>query len=113
MHFGDGTDNIFAGKHNVSYYHGEGEANTLFINNLKKYLETAEADLLAVSAGFDRHQQDWGRMLATEDYGTIGKILGYFARDKCEGRLFAVLEGGYNSRSLGEALIAFLDGLSG
>jgi acetoin utilization deacetylase AcuC-like enzyme len=112
LHFGDGTDNIFAGKHNVDYYHISGEDNITFINNLKEYLQDAEADLVAVSAGFDRHRQDWGRMLSTEDYGTIGEILGSFAREKCSGRLFAALEGGYNSRSLGEAIIAFLDGLS-
>lgn len=113
LHYGDGTSNIFADNPAVSYWHVWGRERVSFVQNLKDYLKDMQADLVAVSAGFDRHKQDWGGMLTTADYGVIGKILGDFAREKCQGRLFAALEGGYNSHALGESLLAFLDGLAG
>lgn len=38
-----------------------------------------DCDIIAVSAGFDRHEQDWGGMLRTGDYLTIGKMIREFA----------------------------------
>ena len=55
-----------------------------------------------ISAGFDRHQQDWGGTLTTEDYFTIGRDVRDYALTKCDGRYYAVLEGGYNTSVLGE-----------
>jgi acetoin utilization deacetylase AcuC-like enzyme len=111
LHFGDGTNDHFESRTDVSYYHGNGHNGKNFIENLKNHLDYSDGELLAVSAGFDRHCDDWGRMLSTKDYGEIGRLLGDFAREKCEGRIFAVLEGGYNPLSLGEGLLAFLQGL--
>lgn len=113
LHFGDGTDNVFRGEKNVYYYHVKGVDGDSFVENLAKHLEEVQFDLIAVSAGFDRHKRDWGGLLTTDDYGALGRILGSYARDKCRGRLFAALEGGYNNSSLGEALLAFLEGLEG
>lgn len=113
LHFGDGTSNIFKGDPRVSYFHVEGRDNRSFVGNLEKHLESCSCDLVAVSAGFDRHVHDWGRLLDTENYGEIGALLGAFSREKCRGRLFAALEGGYNPRSLGESLLAFLNGIAG
>ncbi|MEM0233369.1 MAG: hypothetical protein QXL22_05045 [Candidatus Nezhaarchaeales archaeon] len=67
--------------------------------------------MLAVSAGFDRHEEDWGGMLRTEDYYEIGKILRKFSISKSKGVIFAVLEGGYNHSVLGRNVKAFLEGL--
>ncbi len=111
LHFGDGTSNIFASEPKVDYWHVKGGNRFDFVKNLEKYLQTASADIVAVSAGFDRHQADWGHMLATEDYGTMGELLGDFAVKNCQGRLFAALEGGYNHTSLGNGIAAFLEGL--
>ncbi len=106
LHFGDGTNNIFAGVPEVFYYHLNG------LEGLKKCLsEKTEVDLLAVSAGFDRHLMDWGMELSTEDYTAIGEMLAEHARRYCRGRLFAVLEGGYNHQVLGKNVKAFLEGL--
>lgn len=113
LHYGDGTSNIFAASPAVAYWHVRGKDRVSFVQNVKDYLEDVQIDLLAVSAGFDRHMQDWGGQLSTEDYRDLGNILGDFAREKCQGRLFATLEGGYNSRSLGDSILAFLDGLAG
>ncbi len=111
LHFGDGTSNIFASEPKVDYWHVKGRNRSDFVKNLEDYLQSASADLIAVSAGFDRHQADWGHMLATEDYQAMGELLGIFAKRNCQGRLFAALEGGYNHTSLGNGIVAFLEGL--
>lgn len=112
LHFGDGTANAFAGRNDVVYWHVQGRNRISFVKGLRDYLEKVEADLVAVSAGFDRHERDWGGMLTTEDYRKMGEILSRYAREKCQGRLFAALEGGYNARSLGESILAFTEGMN-
>lgn len=69
--------------------------------------------LLLVSAGFDTHWADPLASLALEeqDYQWLGQKLRAVAREHCEGRLLAVLEGGYNLDVLGSSVEAFIDGL--
>ena len=67
-------------------------------------------DVCAVSAGFDNHVDDWGKTLLTTDYEELGKMVKEFADDLCNGRRFALLEGGYNPASMAEAMEAFLIG---
>jgi len=55
--------------------------------------------------------QDWGGTLTTEDYFTIGKRVQDYARSRCDGRYFAVLEGGYNIDVLGENALALCKGM--
>lgn len=109
LHYGDGTVNSFQGDNRVTYWQGQSSKN--FVQQMRAFLEQTESDLIAVSAGFDRHVRDWGGMLSTGDYGSIGSLLGTFSREKCGGRLFAVLEGGYNSLSMAESIQLFLHGL--
>ncbi|MEM2750189.1 MAG: hypothetical protein QXH53_00740 [Nitrososphaerales archaeon] len=109
LHYGDGTDNIFANIPTVSYYH-------LPYNNsieaLSKYLnEKNNYDIIAISAGFDRHVNDWGGMWKTEDYEEIGKLVKFHSERVCKGRRFAILEGGYNLQVLGKNVKAFLKGM--
>lgn len=112
LHFGDGTANIFTGKSDIAYFHVDGVNRDNYLNNLSKFLETQEGyDILAVSAGFDRHQQDWGGLLTTSDYFTIGKMIKESALGECSGRRYAVLEGGYNHMVLGKNVKAFLQGM--
>ena len=111
LHFGDGTDNTFMGDNQVSYFHVEASNRVGFVESLRRRLDVANVDMIAVSAGFDRHINDWGSLLETEDYGKMGKILGSYAKEHCQNRIFAALEGGYNPQSLGDALSAFLEGL--
>ena len=75
-------------------------------------LEKQRADIIAVSAGFDRGVEDWGGLLTTEDYQTIGKLVKEFSERVCQGRRYGVLEGGYNHDVLGRNVKAFLDGIS-
>ncbi|MDS4059871.1 MAG: pyridoxal-dependent decarboxylase [Candidatus Contendobacter sp.] len=72
-------------------------------------------EIVAVSAGFDRRERDWGGLLATpgrEDYRAIGESVEEHARLRCQGRRFGVLEGGYNHAVLGRNVESFLQGSS-
>lgn len=105
LHFGDGTDNIFENNDDVNYY------NVYNIKGLEQFLSIhKECDLIAVSAGFDKHKHDWGFIYSTEDFFTMGSMISNHARKYCSGRFFAVLEGGYNHHVLGKNVKAMLQG---
>ncbi|MFX1253063.1 MAG: histone deacetylase family protein [Promethearchaeota archaeon] len=111
LHFGDGTSNIFSRSKNVIYHHGDGYTSQDFIEDLTDFLKRlSDIEILGVSAGFDRHEDDWGRLLTTEDYRTIGKITKEYTEQHCHGRRFAVLEGGYNHDVLGKNVKSFIEG---
>jgi acetoin utilization deacetylase AcuC-like enzyme len=111
LHYGDGTANTYANIPAVTYLHVKGSNREAFLKHLQEFIQDKKADLVAVSAGFDRHIKDWGGLLTTDDYREIGHILGDFARARCGGRIFAALEGGYNAISLGDAFDAFCKGV--
>lgn len=113
LHYGDGTANIFSSSRDVVYFHPEGGNRQSYLDELRNYLLARHEgfDVLALSAGFDRHEQDWGGMLKTEDYHTIGTMIKEFAESHCQGRRFAVLEGGYNHSVLGKNVKALLEGM--
>ena len=111
LHFGDGTNNIFMGSQ-IVYFQPGAEDRQGFLEEIRRRLEIEQGyQALAVSAGFDRHEEDWGRMLVTDDYRTIGKIVKDASQNICQGRRFALLEGGYNHQVLGKNVKAFLEGL--
>ena len=85
---------------NVPFSAGVGDAGYLlaFAEIIVPVLRQFRPDFLLVSAGFDCHRRDpLGGMLVTED-GVVGmtRMLLDVARETCEGRLAAVLEGGYD-----------------
>jgi len=111
LHFGDGTSNTFGGSKEVSYFHPEGTNRESFLKNLQRSFQTERPyEIIAISAGFDRHEEDWGGLLKTEDYFTIGEWAKAFSLEKCRGRRFGVLEGGYNHSVLGRNVKSFLQG---
>jgi len=113
LHFGDGTENVFTGIPGVEYFHPESSDRKDFVAKVQKRLEKAEGfDVLSVSAGFDRHVEDWGGLLTTEDYRTIGSMVKTYSQKFCGGRRFGVLEGGYNHDVLGYNVRAFLEGMN-
>jgi acetoin utilization deacetylase AcuC-like enzyme len=73
-------------------------------------LAQTNADMIAVSAGFDNHEADWGGLLKTEDYKYMGKLVRDTAR-RNNGGGFGILEGGYNHSVLGKNVLAFIQGL--
>jgi len=78
---------------------------------LESFLFTAGSyDALAVSAGFDRGVADWGGTLTDTDYREIGGLLKRFSEENSKGRRFAILEGGYNHKTLGTPVLSFLRG---
>jgi len=112
LHYGDGTANIFSGNPQVTYFHVEGRNRQTYLDDLTKCLTNQKnCDIIAVSAGFDRHEQDWGGLLKTEDYRTIGKMMKEFSEKVCQGRRYGVLEGGYNHAVLGKNVKSFLEGM--
>ncbi len=112
LHYGDGTANTFSGVKEIIYAHPEGSNRDLFLKDLQRILQTErEYDILAVSAGFDRHEEDWGGLLKTEDYFNIGRWVKESSLRHCQGRRFGVLEGGYNHAVLGRNVDHFLQGL--
>jgi acetoin utilization deacetylase AcuC-like enzyme len=112
LHYGDGTANIFHGNEDVIYFHPEDSRRQDFVDHVDKFLGQNRADIIAVSAGFDRHIDDWGRLLTTADYKLIGQAVKEFALKKCDGRRFGVLEGGYNHAVLGKNVKAFIEGMA-
>ena len=111
FHFGDGTSAIFQNS-SVTYYQPPYRPGTEFIAAIEDTLSKAAGyDILAVSAGFDRHIEDWGDQLKTDDYRTIGALVKEAANRICGGRRFAVLEGGYNQSVLGRNVACFLAGM--
>ncbi len=113
LHYGDGTENVFRGNSAVAYHHPEGNGRTDLMEGIVGLLQKGEGfDILAVSAGFDRHEKDWGGTLTTEDYRTIGQHVRETATRVCEGRRFGVLEGGYSHEVLGLNVRAFVEGMA-
>jgi acetoin utilization deacetylase AcuC-like enzyme len=113
LHFGDGTANTFGKSGIVEYFHPDSIISDTFISDIEeRFAEEKEYDILAVSAGFDRYIDDWGRLLRRPDFTTIGRLCKGFSDANCGGRRFAVLEGGYNFPELGENIKAFCDGFA-
>ena len=113
LHYGDGTANTFSGSKTVSYFHPEGTDRETFLKGFQRCLQTErQYEIIAVSAGFDRHEEDWGGLLKTEDYFSIGRWVRESSLENCSGRRFGVLEGGYNHSVLGRNVKSFLEGLS-
>lgn len=115
FHQGDGTETIFMGRPNIKVKNLKPAERGAYLRTVKEQLatEAVEADLLAVSAGFDTYYKDWGGILYTEDYRLIGGMIGEAAASFCRGRCFAVLEGGYYLPDLGRNVLAFCEGLAG
>lgn len=71
-------------------------------------LQRFRPDLLLVSAGFDAHERDpLGSMrLPTEAFAAMTADLSRLADECCDGRLVAVLEGGYDLQALADCTAA-------
>lgn len=112
MHYGDGTENILGGKKWVGICNPSARDRRAYLSEVETALAACNADMIGVSAGFDYHMQDWGGVLATDDYREIGRLVRQ-AADRNNGGCFGILEGGYNHDVLGENALAFINGLSG
>ncbi len=111
LHFGDGTVNILGDKDWVKIYNPSTRTRGEYIKEVEQILSGVQVDFIGISAGFDYHIDDWGGLLATEDYITIGSMVRETSR-ACKGGCFAILEGGYNHSVLGHNTAALIEGLS-
>jgi acetoin utilization deacetylase AcuC-like enzyme len=112
LHYGDGNVNILGHENWVEILNPSGQARQSYLDQVRRDLETTHADVIAVSAGFDHHIQDWGGLLTTDDY----RAMATWARQAAQrnrGGCYGILEGGYNHDVLGRNVLAFLEGLSG
>lgn len=114
LHVGDGTINILGNKKYFSIHNPSGRGDESFLNDVKAALKKApEYDVIAASAGFDQYADDWGANLSTKAFGDIGRMIHEFAEERCGGKCFGILEGGYNFEDLGKNVLAFCEGLRG
>lgn len=111
LHFGDGTVDILGEKDYVTVYNVDAADRAAYLDEVADEMSRCQADIIGVSAGFDYHRDDWGGLLATEDYYEIGKCVRQAASRRKAG-YFAILEGGYNHRVLGANVLALIRGLS-
>jgi len=110
LHFGDGNVNILGKKGYVEILNPAASDRNEYLKNVQNNLAGTDADMIAVSAGFDNHEADWGGLLKTEDYKYMGKLVSETAR-RNKGGCFGILEGGYNHSVLGKNVLAFVQGL--
>jgi len=111
LHFGDGTVNILEKQKWVTMCNPSSHDREGYIEEVRTVLSKQKVDIIGVSAGFDHHVDDWGGLLTTDDYQTIGTAVKE-ASQKNNGGYFAVLEGGYNHAVLGSNVKALLNGFS-
>ncbi|MFZ5571986.1 MAG: histone deacetylase family protein [Thermodesulfobacteriota bacterium] len=111
MHHGDGTENILGQSSWVTIHNVATRNRQAYIAEVQRAMDSCGADIIGISAGFDNHQKDWGGVLTTEDYTTIGRLVRK-AADRKGGGCFGILEGGYNHDVLGQNVLALIQGLS-
>ncbi|NTW06991.1 MAG: histone deacetylase family protein, partial [Syntrophaceae bacterium] len=97
-------------KEYVTILNPSGSNRNDYLKTVEAKLSQTDADMIAVSAGFDNHEQDWGGLLKTEDYKFMGQLVREAAR-RNNGGCFGILEGGYNHSVLGKNVLAFIQGM--
>jgi acetoin utilization deacetylase AcuC-like enzyme len=109
MHYGDGTENILGDRDYVTILNPASSDRNDYMQEIESSVSMYNSDMIAISAGFDNHINDWGGLLYTEDYYEIGRMI---RQNRTKG-VFAALEGGYNHNVIGKNTRALLSGLSG
>jgi len=114
FHTGDGNINILENRKDgfkVTILNPDSVDRINYLSEVERVMDNlTDADLLAASAGFDHGIEDWGGLLSTEDYRELGRMMKQTAERLCQGRRFAILEGGYNHAVLGRNVNSFCEG---
>ncbi|BCZ25042.1 histone deacetylase family protein [Mycobacterium senriense] len=101
-----GVGNIF----NSPLAPGDGgaELRAAFRDRIVPALQSFSPELIIVSAGFDAHESDpLGSLTMTDaDFAWVTRELMTTAEKLCDGRLVAVLEGGYDLQGLTDSVTA-------
>jgi acetoin utilization deacetylase AcuC-like enzyme len=114
LHDGDGNINILGHDKRFTIHNPSGRGDDDYLADTKRVLDDSpDVDIIVASAGFDEYEGDWGGNLSTEAFRKIGKLMHDFAEERCDGRRYGLLEGGYNYGDLGKNVLAFCEGLRG
>ena len=114
LHTGDGNINILTFRENgirVKILNPDSSGRTGYIKEVQNYMEELNnIDIFVASAGFDQGIEDWGSLLHPEDYEELGKLMKIYSVKLCQGRRYALLEGGYNHDVLPKNVNSFCGG---
>jgi len=114
LHTGDGNINILTNRKDnfkVKILNPRSGERIAYLNEVREYMENLEEiDIFVASAGFDEGIEDWGHKLYPEDYTRLGDLMKEYSKKLCNGKRYALLEGGYNHSVLGKNVNAFCQG---
>ena len=114
LHTGDGNINILKNRNDgfkVKILNPNSSGNISYIKEVEKFmLNLKDIDIFVASAGFDEGIEDWGNKLYPEDYLELGNLMKEYSEQLCEGRRYALLEGGYNHEVLPKNVESFCQG---
>jgi acetoin utilization deacetylase AcuC-like enzyme len=115
LHTGDGNINILQNRDDgfqVKILNPDGSNRDSYMREVENYMENlSKIDIFVASAGFDQGIEDWGNLLHPEDYVELGKLMKKYSSKLCQGRRYALLEGGYNHSVLPTNVESFCNGL--
>jgi len=111
LHYGDGNVNTLSDKRVVRIHNPKESDRKSYLKGVEVFLNDDHVDIIGISAGFDHHVKDWGGLLETDDYFTMGQMVKEAAK-KMKAGYFGILEGGYNHKVLGQNVLALLEGMS-
>ncbi len=111
LHVGDGNINILGDDPGYTIFNPGAPTEKEYLLEVEKNLNSAgKCDIIAASAGFDQGIADWGGLLPSRAYFEIGRMMKEFSRERCGGRRYALLEGGYNFKEMAKSIKAFCEG---
>ncbi len=114
LHFGDGNVNILKSRSDnfkVKILNPDSSSPTHYLKEVESYMQKLnDIDIFVASAGFDQGIDDWGHLLSPEDYFKLGSLMKEYSEKLCNGRRYALLEGGYNHNVLPENVDSFCQG---
>ena len=114
LHTGDGNINILSNRADdfrVKILNPSSSGHSNYIKEVKAYMQDLlDIDIFVASAGFDQGIEDWGNLLYPEDYYELGRLMKKYSEKLCNGRRYALLEGGYNHSVLPKNVNEFCQG---
>lgn len=110
-HTGDGNIDVLSEYPEIKILNPVSADRGAYLAEIEEHLTGIDGiDIIAVSAGFDSYEKDFGKKLKRFDFYLIGRLLKQFSKRLCNGRRFALLEGGYYLQDLGKNVLAFCQG---
>jgi acetoin utilization deacetylase AcuC-like enzyme len=95
----------------VKILNPDSSGRTSYIKEVEEYMQDLKSiDIFVASAGFDQGIEDWGHLLYPEDYYELGTLMKKYSERLCNGRRYALLEGGYNHSVLPHNVNSFCQG---